>query len=66
MYKRIEAQIVLSGISKRELAKRVGISYNTLNIKLSGKSAFSLDEAIKIKKEIEANEPIEELFKRSA
>jgi len=62
MYERIEAQIVLSGISKRELANRIGISYNTLNIKLNGKSAFTLDEAVKIKKEIKAIEPVEALF----
>lgn len=66
MYKRIEAQIILAGINKRELAKELGINYNTLNTKLSGKSSFSLDEAIKIKDVIKANEPLEILFSKSA
>lgn len=66
MYKRIEKQIVLAGISKRELAIKIGMCYNTLNIKLSGKGSFSLDDAIKIKEVLEEYEPIEMLFLRSA
>ena len=66
MYKRVEAYIILSGISKRELAKSLGISYNTLNLKLRGKSDFSLDEASEIKRILKADEPIETLFAKSA
>jgi DNA-binding XRE family transcriptional regulator len=66
MYKRVEAQIILSGISKKELAKNIGISYNTLNSKLNGKSAFSLNEAAQIKRLLKAEEPIETLFDKSA
>lgn len=66
MYKRVEAQIVLSGIGKKELAKKIGISYNTLNAKLSGKSSFTLDEALKIKEIVDAHDPVEILFSRSA
>lgn len=62
MYKRIEAQIILSGVSRKELAQALGMSYNTLNLKLSGKRDFSLDEAIKVKRLLNAKEPVEMLF----
>jgi DNA-binding XRE family transcriptional regulator len=66
MYKRVEAQIVLSGVSKKQLAQNIGISYNSLNLKLNGRRAFSLDEATEIKRLLNAEEPIETLFDRSA
>ena len=62
MYKHVEARIILSGSSKRELAKSLGISYNTLNLKLNGKSDFSLDEAIELGRLLHTEESIETLF----
>lgn len=64
MYKRVEAQIILSGMSKKEIAQCLGISYNTLNLKLSGKSSFSLDEAMEIKRILQAEDAVERLFEK--
>lgn len=66
MYRRIEAQLVLSGLSKQELAKNLGISYNTLILKLNGKRDFSLDEATEIKRLLHTEDSIEELFDETA
>lgn len=66
MYKRIEAQIILSGISRKELAQALGMSYNTLNLKLNGKRDFSLAEAIQTKRLLNAKESVEMLFDKSA
>lgn len=66
MFRRIEAQMILVGINKKQLAEILGMRYNTLLLKLSGSSLFTLDEAIKIKEAIKAEEPIEKLFERVA
>lgn len=66
MYKRIEAQIILSGVSRKELAQALGMSYNTLNLKLSGKRDFSLAEAVEVKRLLNAQDPVEMLFDKSA
>ncbi len=65
MYKQIEAGLILSGISKKELAQKLGIAYNTLLIKLKGESPFTLDEAFKIRDCLNKSMPIDEMFKRS-
>lgn len=36
MYKRIEAELILLGISKKVLANKLGLGYNTLLAKLRG------------------------------
>jgi predicted transcriptional regulator len=66
MFKRIEAQLILLGITKKELAQAVGIGYNTLLQKLKGARAFTLDEALKIKEAIRSDESIEMLFEQAA
>ena len=66
MYKRIEAQIILSGVSRKELAQALWMSYNTLNLKLSGKRDFSLAEAVEVKRLLNAQDPVEMLFDKSA
>lgn len=65
MYKRVEAEIALSGISRKEIARTLGIGYNTLNLKISGKRVFSLKEAVEIKRLLNSKETIEALFSRS-
>lgn len=64
MYKRIEAQMVLLGITKKELACKLGLSYNTLLAKLRGERDFTLNEAWKVKELLNLREPIEILFKQ--
>ena len=66
MYKNVKAQIILSGLSRKDLAQKLGIQYNTLNHKLSGKSVFTLDEAMAIKRILGSNIPIEQLFEKGA
>lgn len=39
-----------SGISRTNIAKQLNITYVALNNKLKGKYAFTLDEALKLKK----------------
>ena len=46
---RLKALMTIRGIKRRNLAKELGISYNTLNKKLSGQREFTLDEVLKIK-----------------
>lgn len=64
MYRRVEAALILENISKKELASIIGLTYNTLLLKLKGVSPFTLDEAFDIKKAINSDEPIERLFIR--
>ncbi len=66
MYQRVEVWIARSGMTRRELAQSIGMSYNTLNAKLRGKSNFTLDEATRLKEILRADETIEALFERSA
>ena len=62
MYRRVEAQIVFTGTTKRELAETIGIGYNTLLSKLRGESDFTLKEGGAIKVALKFNGTIEELF----
>lgn len=66
MYNRIEAQIALIGMSKKELAKKMNLPYNTLLLKLRGKSKFTLNEALKIKEITNSDESIEVLFEANS
>lgn len=62
MYKQVEVALLISNISKKELAKKLGISYNTLLLKLRGVSKFTLDEAFMVKGLLGLEESIDELF----
>ena len=46
---RLKALMTIRGIKRRNLAKELGIIYNTLTKKLSGQREFTLDEVLKIK-----------------
>lgn len=62
MYKVLEALIEKSGVTKKQMAKDIGMKYVTLLAKLSGDSKFTLDEAVKIREYLKAEVPIEMLF----
>ena len=66
MYRNLEMSIFAAGLSKREIAKKLGIGYNTLLGKLSGKQPMKLDEAFLIKQEYFPNKNIEWLFTTDA
>lgn len=46
--KKLHGKIGESGIKKKEIAKRLGITPQALNNKLDGDSKFSVDEARKL------------------
>lgn len=62
MYRMLESRIVYKGISKKRLADDINMNYKTLLAKMSGKTKFTLDEAVLIKKYLGESTPIEELF----
>ena len=62
MYRVLESKIAYKGISKKKMAEELGMNYNTLLAKLTGKSKFTLDEAVLIKSYLEEELSIENLF----
>lgn len=66
MFRNIEIIIFQKGLSKREIAQKLGMTYNTLLLKLSGKATFTLDEALKLKEILGSSLSIEELFDPAA
>ncbi|RKJ37886.1 XRE family transcriptional regulator [bacterium 1XD42-1] len=62
MYRNLEAELVRAGLSKQELAKKIGCTPSTLSMKLNGKSPLSLAEASKIKQIVGVDISLEELF----
>lgn len=63
MFKKLEALLIETGITRTELAARIGITYNTLNQKINHKSPFTIDEAFKIKKVLNTKLSLDEIFK---
>lgn len=65
MYKELEAKIAYQGISKKQMAVAINMKYSTFLAKMSGKSKFTLDEAVCIKEYLQEDIAIEELFKEN-
>lgn len=65
MFRRVEAQMVLVGINKKDLARSLGIGYNTLLAKMSGTSPFTFDEVVKIKDVLQSDDNLEDLFAKA-
>ena len=66
MYKNLETSIFAEGLSKKDIARKLGIGYNSLLGKLSGKQPMKLDEAFLIKHDYFPNKDIEWLFATDA
>ncbi|WP_443659293.1 helix-turn-helix domain-containing protein [Clostridium algidicarnis] len=47
-YKRLMAEMLVKGITKDDLGELLGKSRSTINTRFSGKSDFTLSEALKI------------------
>lgn len=62
MYNNLELLIFQNKLSKYEMADRLGVTYNTLLAKLSGKQPLKLDEAFTLKETYFPNSTIEHLF----
>lgn len=65
MYYELLGEIARKGVSKKQLAKEVGISEKTLFNKLNGKSDFTWSEVKQIKKALHTNLSLEKLFNNS-
>lgn len=66
MFRNLELEIFRTGLSKKEIAAALDMTYNTFLLKLSGKAYFTLDEAMKLKDLLKTDLSIEELFDRNA
>lgn len=64
MYNNLEAEIVRKKIKKQNIAKGIGRTYNTLNLKIAGKYPFTYDEALAIHEEFFPECDFKELFKQ--
>ena len=65
LYPNLVGEIAKRGIKKCALAKGIGMSDRMLRNKLSGKTQFSLPEALKIKNNFFPDYTVEDLFARS-
>ncbi len=62
MYRNLEAEMARANVSKCQLAKCIGKTYNTILRKLNGNCPFTLDEALIIHKHFFPNIDFTELF----
>ena len=62
MYRNLEAELARRGITKTQVAQELGITLGTLSLKLNGKYKLTLPEAIRIKKILNVDLPVEYLF----
>ena len=62
MYPNLNAEIARRGITRKAMAKKLGVSPSTLSIKLSGKGFVTLKEALAIKQILNVSVPMETLF----
>ncbi|GFZ30745.1 hypothetical protein CSC2_12710 [Clostridium zeae] len=58
---KLKARMIEQGYTQRRLADSMGITVQTLNSKINGRSVFSLNEAISISKILDIKNP-EEIF----
>lgn len=62
MFRNLEAEMVRKGVSKKEMAALIGVSYNTICNKIKGKQKFFYDEAVKIREHFFPELSLEYLF----
>ena len=62
MFRNLEAEMVRKGVSKKEMAALIGVSYNTIRNKINGKQKFLYDEAFKIREHFFPKLSLEYLF----
>ncbi len=62
MYENLRAELARKNKTIEDLAADTGIRYQTLALKLRGGTPFKLSEAMQIKKALDVDMPIEELF----
>lgn len=62
MYRFLRAEMVKSNIPVSNLARQIGVAEKTLRNKLNGKTDFTWQEALKIRKIVNPKMELEELF----
>lgn len=65
MFPNLRAEISRRGLKNMDVAAAANISQGHFSLKLNGKYDFSLTEAIAIKKFLDVQAPIEELFAKT-
>lgn len=61
-YSKLKGLMREKGYTQAELARAIGISESTLNLKLSGKSFFKADEILKISSVLDIMRPLDDYF----
>lgn len=61
-YPNLRGEMARRGFCVSSLARKMGVSGNSLGLKLNGKRTITLDFAIKIKNALETDVPLEVLF----
>ena len=62
MYRNLRAELARKGMTIKELSQKTDIPYSTLSPKLRGFGKIPVDMAVKIKKAMGINLPLEVLF----
>lgn len=62
MYRFLRAEMVKSNIPMYKLAQQIGVTEKTLRNKLNGKTDFTWQEALKIRRIVNPKMELEELF----
>ncbi len=62
MFHNLDIELTKARMTRRELAKSIGVTPTTMSLKLNGKSSISLKECIDIKKILQSELTIEDLF----
>lgn len=62
MFPNVRVEMARKNMTMLDLSKKTGIRYQTLTLKLSGKSELTIGEARIIKAALESTLPLEDLF----
>lgn len=66
VYPNLDKMLKEKNLSKKNLAEKVNIRYQTFIVKCNGKNEFTFDEILNIKKALDTNMSLEQLFERAA
>lgn len=62
MFQNLKTEMARAGVSRADLAEKLGVKYLTLSKKINGENDFKLGECLAIKAALNSPLPIEELF----
>ncbi len=68
MFNNLKIEMIQADLSKMDLAKEIGISYNTIRAKFKGRTEWKINEMLQIQnilnKKNKSYKTIDELFKK--